>query len=92
MAGKTLRGSRKQGIEQRELISSEVLAGDSTWPGLQQVFQVARETTEKKSGKVRAEIVYGVTSLPMERASAACLWGLVRGHGAIENVRLECAR
>jgi predicted transposase YbfD/YdcC len=72
-------------IEQRELTSSDVLAGYSTWPGLQQVFQVARETTEKKSGQVRAEIVYGVTSLRRERASAACLLGLVRGQWTIEN-------
>ena len=72
-------------IEERELTSSDVLAGYSTWPGLQQVFQVARETTEKKSGKERAEIVYGVTSLRMERASAACLLGLVRGQWTIEN-------
>lgn len=72
-------------IEQRELTSSDVLAGYSKWPGLQQVFQVARETTEKKSGQGRAEIVYGVTSLPRERASAACLLGLVRGQWMIEN-------
>lgn len=72
-------------IEQRELTSSDVLAGYSTWPGLEQVFQVARETTEKKSGAVRAETVYGVTSLRMECASAACLMGLVRGQWTIEN-------
>lgn len=72
-------------IEQRELSSSEVLAGYSTWPGLQQVFQVTRETTEKKSGKERTETVYGVTSLRMEQASATCLLGLVRGQWTIEN-------
>ncbi len=72
-------------IEQRALTSSDVLAGYSTWPGLQQVFEVARETTEKKSGKERAETVYGVTSLRMERASAACLLGLVRAQWTIEN-------
>ena len=42
-------------LEQRQLISSDVLTGYSTWPGLQQVFQVRRETTEKKT--VRAEVV-----------------------------------
>jgi predicted transposase YbfD/YdcC len=72
-------------IEQRALTSSDVLAGYCTWPGLQQVFQVVRETTEKKSGKERAEIVYGVTSLRMERAAAPCLLGLVRGQWTIEN-------
>ena len=72
-------------IEQRELTSSDVLAGYSTWPGLAQVFQVARETTDKKSGKARAETVYGVTSLRMEQASATCLLELVRGQWTIEN-------
>ena len=72
-------------IEQRALTSRDVLAGYSTWPGLAQVFQVARETTDKKSGKARAETVYGVTSLRMEQASATCLLELVRGQWTIEN-------
>ena len=72
-------------IEQRALTSRDVLAGYSTWPGLAQVFQVARETTDKKSGKARAETVYGVTSLRMEQSSATCLLELVRGQWTIEN-------
>ncbi len=41
--------------------------------------------TRKSSGEQRAEIVYGVTSLSRERASAAQVLELVRAHWHIEN-------
>ena len=72
-------------IEQRRLQTSNILTGYSDWPGLAQVFRLERQVIRKKTGEVRAEVVAGVTSLPPERADAARLLTLVRGHWAIEN-------
>ena len=72
-------------IEQRGLQTSNILTGYSDWPGLAQVFRLERQVIRKKTGEVRAEVVAGVTSLPPERADAARLLALVRGHWSIEN-------
>jgi predicted transposase YbfD/YdcC len=72
-------------IEQRRLHTSDVLVGYSDWPGLAQVFQLERQVISKKTGKVREEVVTGVTSLVSERADAARLLALVRAHWHIEN-------
>ena len=72
-------------IEQRRLQTSDVLVGYSDWPGLAQVFQLERQVISKKTGAVREEVVAGVTSLASERADAARLLALVRGHWHIEN-------
>jgi predicted transposase YbfD/YdcC len=72
-------------IEQRRLYTSDVLVGYSDWPGLAQVFQLDRQVIRKKTGELREERVAGVTSLPPERADAAQLLALVRGHWHIEN-------
>ena len=53
------------------------------WPGCQQVFRLERERRTK--GKVEVEVVFGITSLPRERAGARELLGLIRGHWGIEN-------
>ena len=60
-------------IEQRTLTTSEALVGYSVWPGLAQVFRIERYVLTKKGGRERIEVVYGVTSLSAERASAAQL-------------------
>jgi len=72
-------------IEQRRLETSDVLVGYSDWPGLAQVFHLERQVVSKKTGEVREEVVAGVTSLALERADAARLLALVRGHWHIEN-------
>jgi predicted transposase YbfD/YdcC len=72
-------------IESRNLTTSEALVGYSDWPGLAQVFEVGRHVIEKKTGKERVELVYGVTSLSAKRATPERLLELVRGHWAIEN-------
>jgi hypothetical protein len=72
-------------IEQRRLQTSDVLVGYSDWPGLAQVFHLERQVITKKTGEVRGEVIAGVTSLDPDRADAACLLGLVRGHWSIEN-------
>jgi predicted transposase YbfD/YdcC len=72
-------------IEQRRLYTSDVLVGYSDWPGLAQVFHLERQVLSKKTGEIREEVVTGVTSLAPERADAARLLALVRGHWHIEN-------
>lgn len=72
-------------IETRNLTTSEALVGYSDWPGMAQVFEVGRHVIIKKTGKERAEVVYGVTSLRPEQADPGRLLELVRGHWCIEN-------
>jgi predicted transposase YbfD/YdcC len=72
-------------IEQRRLTTSQALAGSSAWPGLAQVFELERSVIIPKTGAVRAEIVYGVTSLAPHQATPSRLLELVRGHWQIEN-------
>ena len=62
-----------------------MLVGYSHWPGLAQVFQLERQVIVKKTGEVREVRVAGVTSLAPERADAARLLALVRGHWHIEH-------
>ena len=69
----------------RRLTASTALVGYTDWPGVQQVFRLERQVTTKKSGKRRREVVYGITSLPPERADAEALLQLSRQHWHIEN-------
>lgn len=50
-----------------------------------QVFQLKR--TVSQDGQMRIEVVYGITSLPPQRAPAARLLQLVRRHWAIGAIR-----
>jgi predicted transposase YbfD/YdcC len=72
-------------IEHRRITTSTALCGYTDWAGLAQVFAIEREVTRKSSGTQRAEIVYGVTSLSREQASAGQVLELVRAHWHIEN-------
>src|SRR5499425_1551837 len=72
-------------IEQRNITTSEALVGYSDWPGLAQVFELGRYVITQKTGKERAEVVYGLTSLNPERGTPEQLLDLVRGHWQIEN-------
>jgi hypothetical protein len=62
-------------------VSAYAAAG--RWPDLAQVFRVERCRTIK--GVTTVEVAYGITSLPPERADAARLLRLLRGHWRIEN-------
>ena len=72
-------------IAQRGLQTSNVLVGDSAWPGLAQVLRLERQVMIKKTGEVREEVVASVTSLAPERADAVRLLALVRGQWHIEH-------
>ena len=76
-------------MEVRRLEATERLAGYLDWPGLRQVCRVRRERTVK--GKRSCEIVYAITSLKREQASAKRLLSICRQHWSIEN-RLHCVR
>lgn len=65
------------------LRTTSILTLHDKWPGLKQGFEIRRERRIK--GKVSEEIVYGITSLRAEEATAERLLELVRGHWRIEN-------
>jgi predicted transposase YbfD/YdcC len=71
--------------ERRTLMASTDLAAYSDWPHLAQVFRLERERCIRVTGKRERETVYGLSSLPRERAGAATLLALVRAHWGIEN-------
>jgi len=72
-------------IEERSIIVSDAIMGYSNWPGLNQVFQLTRRTIIKKTGKIREETVYGLTSLTPQEASPSRLMEIIRCHWHIEN-------
>jgi predicted transposase YbfD/YdcC len=72
-------------IEPRRLTTSQALVGYSAWPGLAQVFELERAVLTQKTGEVRSETVYGVTSLASQRAAPSRVLELVRGPWQIEN-------
>jgi predicted transposase YbfD/YdcC len=70
-------------LEVRTLRLTSILTKAQEWAGLRQGFELTRERTEK--GETTVEVVYGITSLPRERADAGHLLGLTRSHWGIEN-------
>jgi len=72
-------------IEVRTLTASSQLNDFLDWPFLQQVFRLERRITTSKTGKTRAEVVYGITSLPAEDASPDQLLHMLRSYWQIEN-------
>jgi predicted transposase YbfD/YdcC len=77
-----LHGNR---IEQRALRASAGLVDYLDWPDLAQVLSLERRVTDKRSGSVRCETAYALTSLPPERAAPAQLLAAWRAHWHIEN-------
>lgn len=55
------------------------------WEGIEQVFRLERTTEILKTGKIRHEVVYGLSSLSMRQAPPKRLLRLDRAHWAIEN-------
>ena len=64
--------------ERRSLWASRALNDYLDWPGLRQVCCVER--TRRHKGRVTVERVYAITSLTEERADAARLLEIWRGH------------
>ncbi len=83
-------------LEQRAIWTSTAVNGYASFPHLGQVFCIRRTTTDLqgnvlKGRKSTEELVYGLTSLRPEQASAAELLAYNRGHWQIEN-RLHYVR
>jgi predicted transposase YbfD/YdcC len=72
-------------LEYRTLQASTALNAYLDWHGVQQVFRLDRKTIILKTGELRQETVYGLTSLSPVRADAARLLQLTREHWSIEN-------
>jgi len=72
-------------IEERVLKASTAMQGYSDWPGLRQVLKMERKITFKRTGIMRQEEAYAITSLDERRASAERLLRLWREHWHIEN-------
>lgn len=71
-------------IEERILTTSSMLAEYTPWPGLAQVFQLARIVTDGLGRETR-ELRYGITSLPADAADATRVLVIARAHWGIEN-------
>ena len=82
-------GRRGGRWEKRRLWASTALSQYLDWPGLGQVCCVER--TRRRKGIETVERAYAITSLPPERADAARLLEIWRGHWGIEN-RLHWVR
>jgi len=57
----------------------------TTFAGVQQVYRIERRVIVKKTGEVREEVAYGITSLSAKEATPARLLRLIRGHWTIQN-------
>lgn len=72
-------------IEKRALTLSSLLAEETDWPFLAQVFKLEREATTLQGKPIWSEVVYGLTSLTTEEANPARVLELQRRHWAIES-------
>jgi predicted transposase YbfD/YdcC len=72
-------------VERRRLTTSTALIDYVDWPGLQQVFCLERVFIRQKTGATSSEVVYGITSLGSDVATARQLLTFTRQHWHIEN-------
>lgn len=72
-------------IEVRQIAVMQDIDDFLDWPGVQQLFKLVRQVTQIKSQKTTTEVVYGLTSCPPQRASAAQLLDWIRAYWGIEN-------
>jgi hypothetical protein len=56
------------------------------WEGIEQVFRLERTGRIMKTGVIRHEVVYGLSSLSLSKASPSRILHLVRDHWRIENL------
>jgi predicted transposase YbfD/YdcC len=72
-------------IERRSIWATTELNDYLDFPNVGQVFAIERQSTEKKSGKVSIEIVYGITSHTPQSADAERLLAFNRAHWGVES-------
>ena len=73
-------------LEEQWITVSSMLRDYVDWPNLEQVFKLERHVTNIKTGKVKEEEVYGITSISREKANPKYLLKIVRMEWGIENV------
>jgi len=78
-------GKRHGRMEERRITVSSLLKDYLDWPYLEQTFKIDRRLVYLKTGQVKQETVYGITSLPKENASPKRLLDVVRSEWGIEN-------
>ena len=72
--------------EERQLEAVTINEADNIdFPGAAQISRIVRYTGKLDGQRGTKEVVYCITSLPRERADAATLARLVRGHWQVEN-------
>lgn len=74
-------------LEHRQIVCSPDLNEwfAKNWQGIEQIFRIERTVRLLKSGEVRHEVIYGLSSLSLQQAPAARMLALVKEHWAIEN-------
>jgi predicted transposase YbfD/YdcC len=72
-------------IEERRITVSGLLKDYVDWPYMEQAFQLHRRFVYVKTGQVKQETVYGITSLPKDKADPKKLLEIVRTEWGIEN-------
>ncbi|MDQ3764107.1 MAG: ISAs1 family transposase [Actinomycetota bacterium] len=77
--------ARTHGRVEQRLVKLVTVATGIVFPHARQAIQIIRKTRRLDSNKWTTEVVYAVTSLTTEQATAAELAAWVRGHWAIEN-------
>lgn len=78
-------------LETRILTTSALLNQTTDWPYMGQVFQLVRDVHSLATGKTTHEVLYGLTSFSVSRASPRHLLTFRRQHWSIEN-RLHYCR
>jgi len=85
-ADNTQTGSGEHGrIETRKIWTTTTLNDYLDFPHVSQAFMIERESIDKKTGKIRQEIVYGITSTPVDEASPEQILADNRGHWRVES-------
>jgi predicted transposase YbfD/YdcC len=82
---------RAHGRIERRSIKVVTVATGIVFPHARQAIQITRKTRKPHSKKWKTEVVYAVTSLAADQATAADLAAWIRGHWSIEN-RLHWVR
>lgn len=72
-------------LEKRTLTVSSQLKDFLDWPYLEQVFKLERRSTSLKTGEIREQVVYGITSLAREEITPDKLLHMIRFYWGIEN-------
>lgn len=72
-------------LERRTLTVSSQLKDFLDWPYVEQVFCLERRSISTRTGEMREQVVYGVTSLAREEIQPAKLLAMIRSYWGIEN-------